>query len=166
MKERETLGAVQGALPCPFCGGEPIAERGLRDGYEKNKKDPDAYYYVLRCPSCAAEGGWSKSSATGARGMWNLRTQFGGDDQRRFVIWDTTSKERGCALFWRPNEGGYTYDLREAGRYTEKEARGHRATDVAVPILTAEKCAEFHVDLKTLVKTLGQSAMPKRGRRR
>lgn len=60
-------------LPCPFCGGEGISEKQLRDGFEHDRDDPDAYAYTVRCRSCAAEGGWSKSSHGGAAILWNMR---------------------------------------------------------------------------------------------
>jgi hypothetical protein len=59
-------------LPCPFCGGQPIPEKALRDGYADCQDDPDAYAYTVRCRSCAAEGGWAKSATSAAR-WWNMR---------------------------------------------------------------------------------------------
>lgn len=46
---------------CPFCGGEPV----LVPSNEFGK-------IVLRCRSCAAEGGWGKSNGTATK-MWNMR---------------------------------------------------------------------------------------------
>jgi hypothetical protein len=59
--------------PCPFCGGEPIPGNVLRDGYWIYRNDPDAFAYFIRCRSCAAQGGWSKSGEAGARRLWNMR---------------------------------------------------------------------------------------------
>lgn len=59
-------------LPCPFCGGEPIPGKTLRDGYEVERADPDAWAYSIRCRACGAEGGWAKSDS-GARRLWNMR---------------------------------------------------------------------------------------------
>lgn len=55
---------------CPFCGGAPIMERTLRDGCADG--EPDAWAYAARCLSCAATGGWGKSSASAAR-RWKMR---------------------------------------------------------------------------------------------
>lgn len=66
------LPAKTDLLPCPFCKGEPIPERALRDGYEGQEDDQDAWAYVIRCRSCAAEGGWAKSASGGERN-WNMR---------------------------------------------------------------------------------------------
>jgi Lar family restriction alleviation protein len=59
--------------PCPFCGGEPIEDSMLRDGYARFRKDRDAHAHFVRCRSCGAEGPWFKS-ASGARRLWNTRT--------------------------------------------------------------------------------------------
>jgi hypothetical protein len=61
-------------LLCPFCGGAPIEDRALRDGYANYPSDPDAYAYFIICRSCAAQGGWAKS-ASGGRRRWNMRVQ-------------------------------------------------------------------------------------------
>jgi Lar family restriction alleviation protein len=67
------LSAELGLLSCPFCGGSPINDKTLRDGYESGSDDLDAYAYFIRCNSCAAHGGWAKTSA-GAKRCWNMRT--------------------------------------------------------------------------------------------
>ena len=59
---------------CPFCGGQGVPYRVLRDGYADAKGDPDAYAYFVRCRACAAEGPWSKVAA-GAERMWNTRVE-------------------------------------------------------------------------------------------
>ena len=63
-------------LPCPFCGGDPIRHRDLRDGYENFKDDPDAWAHYVVCRSCASQGGWAKS-VTGAARWWNMRVPRG-----------------------------------------------------------------------------------------
>lgn len=61
-----------GKATCPFCDGDWILEKHLRDGYGENADDPDAFAYFVRCISCAAQGGWAKSE-NGAFHLWNLR---------------------------------------------------------------------------------------------
>lgn len=58
--------------PCPHCLGRPVVDRILRDGYEDDKDDQDAYAYFVRCCSCASQGGWRKNPG-GAVMMWNMR---------------------------------------------------------------------------------------------
>jgi hypothetical protein len=58
---------------CPFCGGEPIPSKALRDGYENYQDDPDAWARFIVCRSCGAQGGWCKSSEAGAWRLWNMR---------------------------------------------------------------------------------------------
>lgn len=60
-------------LPCPFCGGEGLPQKDLRDGYEEFRDDQDAYCYYVRCRNCAATSGWSKASARGGARWWNMR---------------------------------------------------------------------------------------------
>lgn len=62
---------VPGLLPCPFCGGVGHHERELRNGCEDG--EPDAWAYTIRCYSCAATGGWTKSNEFGAARRWNMR---------------------------------------------------------------------------------------------
>jgi hypothetical protein len=57
---------------CPFCGGNFVLDKTLREGYENMKGDPEAYAHFLRCVSCAATGGWAKT-ASGAIRWWNMR---------------------------------------------------------------------------------------------
>lgn len=64
----------QAAGPCPFCGGRALPSRVLRDGYESEQDDPDAWAHVLRCHACGAQGGWAKS-ASGAVRWWNMRAE-------------------------------------------------------------------------------------------
>ncbi len=47
---------------CPFCGGEALVRKELRD----------CYYLFCRC--CAAQGPWTKNEK-GAIRMWNMRTK-------------------------------------------------------------------------------------------
>ena len=61
-------------MRCPFCDGQGCLDWILREGYEKDKDDPDAKAYFIRCKSCASNGGWSKSPP-GAFRLWNMRQQ-------------------------------------------------------------------------------------------
>lgn len=58
--------------PCPFCGGEGVPDKTLRDGYENDQADQDAFAYFVRCVSCAAQGPWRKNQH-GAKREWNSR---------------------------------------------------------------------------------------------
>ena len=65
-----------------------------------------------------------------------------------FVIVDHRKPWTDCALFWRPNRSGYTFQLDEAGRYSREEAmaiHANRATDIPVPLALAEVKAHRHV---------------------
>lgn len=66
-------------------------------------------------------------------------------DEKLFYILDTRSSVGNCALWWAPNGQGYVCDLEAAGKYTEVEAFGKRATDVPVPCEVAEANAVRHV---------------------
>lgn len=56
-----------------------------------------------------------------------------------YYIQDTRTIVGNCVLWWRPNRLGYTTDLNEAGRYTQKEALAqHRSRDTDVPWLCSE----------------------------
>ena len=60
-------------LRCPFCDGEGLPRKALRDGYIGDwENDPDAYAYFIICRACACQGGWAKSEG-GAIKLWNLR---------------------------------------------------------------------------------------------
>lgn len=64
----------QKLLPCPFCGGKGFDDKVMRGpAYEDCPDDPDAWAYFVRCRSCAAHGGWAKSSVNGGRSQWNRR---------------------------------------------------------------------------------------------
>jgi hypothetical protein len=67
-------GVREALLPCPFCGGSAYHDRVERDGYEAFPDDPDRWSHVVRCRSCAAASGWSKSGPEGAARWWNMRT--------------------------------------------------------------------------------------------
>ncbi len=61
--------------PCPFCSGEGVPDKTLRDGYQNCQDDPAAYAHFIICRSCAAQGGWAKNPA-GAIRWWNMRQPF------------------------------------------------------------------------------------------
>jgi Lar family restriction alleviation protein len=71
--------------PCPFCGGEGLRKRVLRRGYANFRDDPDAYAHYVRCRSCAAQGGWGKSTGTAVM-QWNMRGTSPGDRARLRAI--------------------------------------------------------------------------------
>jgi hypothetical protein len=52
---------------CLYCGGEMMFCYTLRDGYEDDRDDPDAFAYFYRCRSCAATSPWSKSESSALR---------------------------------------------------------------------------------------------------
>ena len=56
--------------PCPFCEGEALRDKILRDGCKYG--EPDDWAYFNRCRSCAAEGPWAKTPGNADR-MWNAR---------------------------------------------------------------------------------------------
>jgi hypothetical protein len=62
-----------------------------------------------------------------------------------YYILDTRTMVGNCALWWKPDGGGYTCNLDEAGFYTEDQIRGLRTTDVPVPIHVAEAHTVKHV---------------------
>lgn len=68
-ERREAVSTAE-LLRCPFCGGDPVEDRELRDGYKDG--EDDAYAYSVRCRTCAGVGGWGKSAAS-ARRWWNGR---------------------------------------------------------------------------------------------
>lgn len=55
--------------------------------------------------------------------------------RRLYYIQDRRSWGGDCVTFWRADGNGYTYNIEEAGKFTEKEVRQHtsRDTDVAIP---------------------------------
>lgn len=75
MSERLQFGDLK-PLPCPFCGGTPLAERELRFGPDSDPEGPDAWAYIVRCRSCAGQGPWAKSNLWGAVSKWNWRSPF------------------------------------------------------------------------------------------
>lgn len=58
----------------------------------------------------------------------------------KYVIY-SRKHTRGIVTWWRPNRAGYTQDLRQAGRYTLKQAlkicMGHEDETVAIPLKEA-----------------------------
>jgi len=65
---------IPGRASCPFCGGDWVLDKSLRNGYKEHVTDPDAFAYFVRCVSCAAQGGWAKSES-GAFRLWNRRLE-------------------------------------------------------------------------------------------
>lgn len=57
---------------CPHCGGDAVLRRDLRNGYENSRKDKDAWAYYAFCVSCAAQGGWAKTTGNAVRN-WEMR---------------------------------------------------------------------------------------------
>ena len=57
-------------LTCPFCGGDGIPDRELREGCSVG--EPDAFAHFVRCKCCACEGPWAKSEGNAVR-QWNTR---------------------------------------------------------------------------------------------
>lgn len=71
----EGVATPEGAIlkPCPFDNNPRVhLNRLLRDGYEGEESDPDAYAYFVFCTSCAGQGGWAKSPGS-AITRWNWR---------------------------------------------------------------------------------------------
>lgn len=66
----ERVQTDEALTPCPFCAGEPLMYRVLRDGCRDGEIEAWAYY--VTCRSCAAQGGWGKAPSSGAR-WWNMR---------------------------------------------------------------------------------------------
>jgi len=60
---------------CPFCEGTPKKDKLLREGYEGQENDQDAWAYFIICKSCSAQGGWSKCEAGSIR-LWNMREEI------------------------------------------------------------------------------------------
>ncbi len=77
-----------------------------------------------------------------------------------FYILDSRSCVGNCALWWRPKGAGYTTQLEEAGLYTEKEAKSHRGTDVAIPESMAKACSVTHVRVERLREALDAAGTP------
>jgi Lar family restriction alleviation protein len=56
------------ARACPHCGGEGLLDQEVIHPEDKE----EGTQYWIRCRSCAATGGWSKTKA-GAFRQWNMR---------------------------------------------------------------------------------------------
>lgn len=70
-----------------------------------------------------------------------------------YYIMDTRSFAGNCVFFWRPNGGGYTCKVDEAGLFSEEEAQRihkNRGTDVPVPEDFVKKAVSLHVDIQDL----------------
>lgn len=65
------LGLVSRLEPCPFCTGAYPLQLSVRHT-EKQRGSERVQFYVF-CGSCAVEGPWAKSSASGAVLNWNRR---------------------------------------------------------------------------------------------
>lgn len=71
-------------------------------------------------------------------------------DTDMFYLLDTRSVVGNCTEWWRPNGGGYTCNLSEAGLYSREEAPHHRETDVPVSRALAESLVVWHVRIEPL----------------
>lgn len=88
-------------LRCPFCDGEGLPRKALRDGYAGDwENDPDAYAYFIICRACACQGGWAKSEGSAIK-LWNLRVTLSpalshseGEPDHK-AMWDTITKSLG-----------------------------------------------------------------------
>lgn len=69
--------------------------------------------------------------------------------EKRYYLLDARSCVGNCASWWAPGGKGYVCDLRDAGKFTEKEAFSHRDTDVPVPCEVAEAAVVQHVRVDT-----------------
>lgn len=79
-------------------------------------------------------------------------------EEELFYIQDARSNADGCVLWWRPNGGGYTVDLDDAGKYTRNQAfKGKRETDVPVPCHVAEAITTRVVRLAKLLDVLDKN---------
>ncbi len=81
-------------------------------------------------------------------------------DEKRFYILDTRQIVGNCALWWRPDGAGYTTELKEAGLYSERDAKSHRETDVAVPEEIAKACSVTHVPADGLRDAFHKAGIP------
>jgi len=77
-----------------------------------------------------------------------------------FYIQDRRSIVGNCVSWWRPNGGGYTTELDEAGLYPASKARGLRDTDVMVAKDVAESLAVRHVRADRLRERLDSKGGP------
>lgn len=86
---------------------------------------------------------------------------------KRFLLWNSSVQSSDEALFWRPNSMGYTFDLDQAGVYSEAEAKRHeRETgreEIAVPLEVARLVARFTVDRSRLRNALADVAKGAKG---
>ena len=64
--------AEPGLLPCPFCGCSRLYVTSIPRFPGLPREWPGGMAYTITCASCAAEGGWEKSSSS-ARRTWNMR---------------------------------------------------------------------------------------------
>lgn len=66
----------------------------------------------------------------------------------RYYIQDTRQFVGNSVLWWRKDQGGYTTDLKKAGKYTKKEAMAicRRQTDKAFECAYIDKIVSWHVD--------------------
>lgn len=69
-----------------------------------------------------------------------------------FYVWDSRpgSTVGNCALWWRPEGAGYTCDLSEAGKFTDREVAKMRATDKALPVDAVDALVIHHVRADTM----------------
>lgn len=65
----------------------------------------------------------------------------------QFLIY-SKKHSRGIATWWRPNSQGYTYDIKQAGRYSEEEAKKicepSRGDSIMLTVEDAERLRTDH----------------------
>lgn len=116
----------------------PLCEDGCADFIpvrEEEGSPRSAFTPNLRCPI-----------AKGCGCVFDNQEETVSEDL--FVIVDHRKPWTDCALFWRENRSGYTFQLDEAGRYSREEAMAihvNRKTDIPVPLSLALARIKQHV---------------------
>lgn len=134
-------------LPCPFCGYAEV-----------QVEQPSPHRFHVYCNQaeggCGVEGplrstceaaitAWSRrapvareldASATtnSAQISSSLVVGDAGDDGYYLASFKR-SHDRGCVVWWMPNDSGYTTDLEQAGIYTEIK-KGYHDSEYTVPV--------------------------------
>lgn len=71
--------------------------------------------------------------------LGSLLGEFGYEDEGLYFVQDTRSFVGNCPLWWRPNGGGYTTNLDEAGKFTREAAmKLHSNRDTDLPWLCSD----------------------------